>query len=130
MTVRQEEVDFNFAFGTFKNVQIGSSSSRTGEPSHNTTTNTRSTAQLSSSMLSTRKIEDVQCLEFSDGANALKGSPSFVYKIKGRVFATTALLCAPKNGISHPDPHVVVAHSCSSCIKRTTLDTQLKSKSW
>jgi len=125
----QVDVEINLAFGTAKNVQIGSSPGGTGEPSPNTTVNTRSTAQLSSSTLSTRKIGDRQLVRLEDGANASKGSPVFVYKIKGRVLATDALLCAPKNGTSQPDPHVVVAHSCSSCIKRTTFDTQLKSHS-
>jgi hypothetical protein len=125
----QVEVDTNLAFGTAKNVQIGSSVGGTGELSPNTTVNTRNTAQSSSSILSTRKMGDRQLVRLEDGANASKGAPAFVYKIKGRVFATDAVLCAPKNGTSQPDPHVVVAHSCSSCIKRTTLDTQLKSQS-
>ena len=56
----------------------------------------RSTAQLSSSTLSTRKIGDRQLVRLDDGANASKGTPAFVYKIKGRVFATDAVLCAPK----------------------------------
>ena len=122
-------VDINLAFGTAKNVQIGSSPGGTGEVSPNTTVNTRNTAQSSSSILSTRKIGDWQLERLADGANASNGVPAFVYKMKGRVFATDALLCAAKKGTSQPDPHVVVAHSCSSCIKRTTLDTQLKSKS-
>jgi len=122
-------VDINLAFGTAKNVQIGSLSGGTGEVSPNTTVNTRNTAQLSSSTLSTRKIGDRQLERLAVGANASKGSPVFVYKINGRVFATDALLCAPKNGTSQPDPQVVVAHSCNSCIKRTTFDTQLKSQS-
>jgi len=122
-------VDINLAFGTARNVQIGSSVGGTGEVSPNTTLNTRNTAQSSSSILSTRKIGERQLVRFAEGANASKGAPAFVYKIKGRVFATDALLCAPKNGTSQPDPHVVVAHSCNSCIKRTTFDTQLKSQS-
>jgi len=125
----QVEVDISLAFGTAKNVQIGSSPGGTAVPSPKTTVNTRNTAQSSSSILSTRKMGDRQLVRLEDGANASKGSPVFVYKIKGRVFATDALLCAPKNGTSQPDPHVVVAHSCSSCIKRTTFDTQLKSHS-
>ncbi len=52
----QVDVDTSLAFGTAKNVQIGSSVGGTGELSPNTTLNTRSTAQLSSSTLSTRKI--------------------------------------------------------------------------
>ncbi|KZD70410.1 hypothetical protein B4088_1148 [Bacillus cereus] len=123
------ELDTSLAFGTAKNVQIGSSPGGTEVPSPKTTVNTRNTAQSSSSILSTRKIGDWQLVRLADGAKASKGVPAFVYKIKGRVFATDALLCAPKNGTSQPDPHVVVAHSCNSCIKRTTFDTQLKSKS-
>lgn len=123
-------VDINLAFGTARNVQIGSSVGGTGEVSPNTTLNTRNTAQSSSSILSTRKTGDRQLVRFAEGANASNGAPAFVYKIKGRVFATDALLCAPKKGTSQPDPHVVVAHSCNSCIKRTTFDTQLKSQSW
>ncbi|OAK46883.1 spore coat protein [Bacillus wiedmannii] len=115
-TVRQVLVDINLAFGTAKNVQIGSLSGGTGEVSPNTTVNTRNTG-------------DRQLERLAVGANASKGSPVFVYKINGRVFATDELLCAPKNGTSQPDPQVVVAHSCNSCIKRTTFDTQLKSQS-
>ena len=66
----QVDVDINLAFGTFKNVQIGSLSIGTGDPSPNTTVNTRSTAQLSSSTLSTRKIGDLQLVRIHDGANA------------------------------------------------------------
>jgi len=117
-------VDTNLAFGTAKNVQIGSLSGGTGELSPNTTVNTRNTAQLSSSTLSTRKIGDRQLERLAVGANASKGSPVFVYKIKGRVFATEALLCAPKNGISQPDPHVVVEQSCNSLMNLTTSTTQ------
>ncbi|EEL01593.1 Spore coat protein [Bacillus cereus BDRD-ST26] len=47
-----------------------------------------------------------------------------MYKIKGRVFATDAVLCAPKNGISQPDPHVVVEQSCNSLMNFTTSTTQ------
>ncbi len=43
----QVVVDINLAFGTAKNVQIGSSPGGTGELSPNTTVNTRSTAQHS-----------------------------------------------------------------------------------
>ena len=89
----QVAVDFNFEVGAFKNVQIGSSPGFTGVPSLNITVNTRSTAQLSSSTLSTRKIGEVHCLRSPIGANASKGVPALVYKIKGRVFATAALLC-------------------------------------
>jgi hypothetical protein len=111
------------AFGKFKNVQIGLSPGGTGSPPI-VTVNTRNTAQLSSSTLSTRKIGDVQLVRLPDGANASKISPFFLYKIKGRVFATDELLCAPKNGISQPDPHVVVEQSCNSLINFTTSATQ------
>ncbi|EEK90472.1 Spore coat protein [Bacillus cereus AH676] len=120
----QVVVDINLAFGTAKNVQIGSSPGGTGELSPKTTVNTRSTAQLSSSTLSTRKIGERQLVRLDDGANASKGSPVFVYKIKGRVLATDAVLCAPKNGISQPDPHVVVEQSCNSLMNFTTSTTQ------
>lgn len=43
----QVDVDTSLAFGTAKNVQIGSSPGGTGVPSPNTTLNTRSTAQHS-----------------------------------------------------------------------------------
>lgn len=66
----QVDVDTSLAFGTAKNVQIGSSVGGTGEPSPNTTVNTRSTAQLSSSTLSTRKNGDWQLVRLADGANA------------------------------------------------------------
>ncbi len=70
-------VDTNLAFGTAKNVQIGLSPGGTGEPSPNTTVNTRSTAQLSSSTLSTRKIGDWQLTRLADGANASNACSSF-----------------------------------------------------
>ncbi len=73
----QVVVDINLAFGTAKNVQIGSSPGGIEVPSPNTTLNTRSTAQLSSSTLSTRKIGDRQLVRLDDGANASKGSPVF-----------------------------------------------------
>jgi hypothetical protein len=120
----QVDVEINLAFGTAKNVQIGSSPGGTGEPSPNTTVNTRRTAQLSSSTLSTRKIGDWQLVRLEDGANASNGVPAFVYKIKGRVFATAAVLCAPKNGISQPEPHVELEQSCSSLMNFTTSTTQ------
>ncbi len=50
-------VDINLAFGTAKNVQIGSSVGGTGEVSPNTTLNTRSTAQSSSSIPRHGKLE-------------------------------------------------------------------------
>jgi len=120
----QVGVAINFAFGTAKNVQIGLSPGGTEVPSPNTTVSTLSTAQLSSSTLSTRKIGDWQLTRLADGAKASKGVPAFVYKIKGRVFATDAVLCAPKNGISQPDPHVVVEQSCNSLMNFTTSTTQ------
>ncbi len=39
-----------------------------------------------------RKIGDWQLERLADGANASNGVPAFVYKIKGRVFATDAVL--------------------------------------
>ena len=76
----QVDVDTSLAFGTAKNVQIGSSVGGTGELSPNTTLNTRSTAQLSSSTLSTRKMGDLQLVRLEDGANASKGSPVLCIK--------------------------------------------------
>lgn len=116
----------NEAFGTFKNVQIGLSLV-SGSPPTNTA-KTRNTAQQSSSTLSTRNIGDRQLVTDPDGANASNGVPDFVNKTKGLVLATLASLFGPKKGTSQPVEHVVVAHSCNSCIKRTTLHTQLESK--
>ena len=109
----QVEVDISLAFGTAKTYRL-SSPGGTAVPSPKTTVNTRNTAQSSSSILSTRKIGDLQLVRLEDGANASKGSPVFVYKIKGRVFATDALLCAPKmelrNQIHMLSLHILVVH--------------------
>ena len=80
------------------------------ELSPNTTVNTRNTAQSSSSILSTRKIGDRQLVRLADGANASKGAPAFVYKIKGRVLATDAVLCAPKMELRN-QIHMLLLHS-------------------
>ncbi len=88
-------VDINLAFGTARNVQIGSSVGGTGEVSPNTTLNTRNTAQSSSSILSTRKIGDRRLVRFAEGANASKGAPAFVYKIKRtRICYGCAIMCS------------------------------------
>ncbi|KEK24782.1 Spore coat protein, partial [Bacillus gaemokensis] len=69
----QEFVARSVAFGTFKNVQIGSPSGAGSPPTN--TANTRNTAQQSSSTLSTRKIGDWQEVVDPEGANAWKGTP-------------------------------------------------------
>ena len=50
---------------------------------------------------------EIGLVRLDDGANASKGSPVFVYKIKGRVFATDAVLCAPKMGF-HNQIHMLL----------------------
>ena len=75
----QVVVDINLAFGTAKTYKLDRHRG-TGVPSPNTTVNTRSTAQLSSSTLSTRKIGDRQLVRLEDGANASKGSPVLCIK--------------------------------------------------
>ena len=121
-------VDINLAFGTAKNVQIGSSPGGTGEVSPNTTVNTRNTAQSSSSILSTRKIGDWQLVRFADGANASNGVPAFVYKIKDAYLLRMRYYVLLKRELRN-QIRMLSLHSCNSCIKRTTLDTQLKSQS-
>ena len=75
----QVEVDISLAFGTAKTYRL-SSPGGTAVPSPKTTVNTRNTAQSSSSILSTRKMGDLQLVRLEDGANASKGSPVLCIK--------------------------------------------------
>ena len=106
-------VDINLAFGTAKTYRLDRHQVAQ-EKYHLILQLIHAIQRNHHHLYSTRKIGDWQLERLADGANASNGVPAFVYKIKGRVFATDALLCAPKrvlhNQIRMLSLHILVVH--------------------